>query len=301
MRKGLFLLIAVTSFWPALSAAHTLLAGILFANIAGSIWPEQRKTWMNYSLKTAVVLLAFGIAAQEAWQALEAGFIYTLLTITLALGAGWLLSKALGISGKQGSLISIGTAICGGSAIAAMAPLMKAKAEEISLSLAVVFILNAIALLTFPPIGNWLGLSQGAFGIWSALAIHDTSSVVGAASIYGSEALKTATTLKLARALWIIPLALGYTLINKSSGKLTFPWFILIYLVIIMLDLIFHWPAEVREVSHYLAKSLMKLSLFLVGNGLTLEVIRKTGTRSLSLGMLLWLLMIGASLALILF
>jgi uncharacterized integral membrane protein (TIGR00698 family) len=232
------------------------------------------------------------------------GFGFTLATIFGTLAAGMFLGRVLGVDRKTTSLISAGTAICGGSAIGAVAPAIEADREQISVALIAVFVLNAVALMTFPPMGRALGLSQQEFGLWAAIAIHDTSSVVGAAQAFGAEALAFATTIKLARALWIAPVALLMLLLHRKErtggrSKIAIPWFILLFLgaaaartyaPVTILPSVF-------DAGTNLGRAGMTVTLFLIGAGLTPRALRKVGSRPLLLGLLLWLAISALSLA----
>jgi uncharacterized integral membrane protein (TIGR00698 family) len=216
--------------------------------------------------------------------------LYTVIGITLTMIAGILLGRLFKVNTTTSTLISFGTAICGGSAIAAMAPVLKAKNEEIAVSLATVFTLNSVALLLFPEIGHLLHMSQKSFGLWSALAIHDTSSVVGAAASYGSEALAVGTTVKLTRALWITPVVLGFAYFKKSGQKATFPFFILGFVVAAIIRSLFPDFHVFWDGIAFGAKRLLVLTLFLIGAGLTKEVLKKVGFTSMMQGIVLWII-----------
>ncbi len=250
-------------------------------------------------LQVSIVGLGFGINLYEAATVGMEGFWLTVITIAVTLGVGWLAGKWLNINKNISLLISAGTAICGGSAIAAISPIVGAKDEEVTIALATVFVLNAVALIVFPLIGHALDLSQAKFGIWSAIAIHDTSSVVGAAQTFGHEALQIATTVKLGRALWIVPLALTIAFVLKKDKKVKFPYFILLFVAAMTLST---FSLQVHSLATWivpLSKKGMTLTLFLIGTGLTLSSIREVGTKPLIFGGGLWLLIIVLSLALI--
>lgn len=236
----------------------------------------------------------------EAAKAGKEGFVFTLSTILATLVAGIIIGKLFAIPKKTTLLIASGTAICGGSAIAAVAPVMEAKEEEISVSLATIFMLNAIALFIFPPVGHYLGLSQAKFGLWSAIAIHDTSSVVGAAAKYGEEALRIATTVKMERALWIIPLSLIMAFIFKSkNSKVNIPWFIFLFVGAMALNTYFPQLHNVSGWIVLIAKKGLTLTLFLIGAGLTRSALKNVGLKPLLLGVILWLFISAASLLVI--
>lgn len=274
---------------PHFSLAIGLLIGLTVGN------PIQKitKPVTKYLLQGCVVGLGFGMDFMKVVDAGKTGIIFTLITIFGALGLGLLLGKILKVSGKITYLISCGTAICGGSAIAAVSPAIDADEKEISMSMATVFTLNAIALLIFPYIGHLLGLSQHQFGLWSAIAIHDTSSVVGAAAAYGDEALTIATTIKLARALWIIPLVLITALVyGKKAGMASFPLFILFFVLASLANTYLHIPQEISKGIVSLSKSGLSITLLLIGANISVKNIRETGVKSLLLGFLLWLILL---------
>jgi uncharacterized integral membrane protein (TIGR00698 family) len=247
-----------------------------------------------------VVALGFGMNLHEVLKAGRSGFIYTALGISFALLAGLTLGKLLQVRGNSSFLITTGTAICGGSAIATIGPILQAHEEEMAVSLGTIFILNSIALLIFPPIGNALRLSQSQFGLWAALAIHDTSSVVGAATKYGPQALVIGTTVKLARALWIVPLALATAAIKRGNSKddagggksglrIQFPWFIAFFVLAAVLNT--YLPAFERPAKWLFTVGRLGLTatLFLIGSGISRATLKEVGWRPLLLGVLLWL------------
>lgn len=250
-------------------------------------------------LQVSIVGLGFGINLYEAATVGIEGFGLTVTTIAVTLGVGWLVGKWLNINKNISLLISAGTAICGGSAIAAISPIIEAKDEEMTMALATVFVLNAIALIVFPLFGHALDLSQTQFGIWSAVAIHDTSSVVGAAQAYGHEALQIATTVKLGRALWIVPLALTIAYALKKNKTVKFPYFILLFVAAMTLSTFSSQAHSMGTWVVPISKKGMTLTLFLIGTGLSISSIKKVGTKPLLLGVGLWLLIIVLSLTLI--
>jgi uncharacterized integral membrane protein (TIGR00698 family) len=234
---------------------------------------------------------------QKVVEAGRTGFVFTVVTIVGTLLLGFLLGRAMNISRTTSHLISSGTAICGGSAIAAVGPVVNATDEEMSVALGTVFILNSIALFIFPMIGHRLGMTQPQFGVWAAIAIHDTSSVVGAAAKYGAEALQIATTVKLTRALWIVPVTLATAFFFKrKSAKLTIPWFILWFVVASVLRTYIAAPAEVWSTLTMLARIGLTITLFLIGAGLSRKSIAAVGARPLILGILLWIAISSVSL-----
>ncbi len=241
-------------------------------------------------MQISVVGLGFGIGIMQVLREGGNSIVYTIIGIAFTIIVGRLLGKLLRVESNTSQLISFGTAICGGSAIAAMAPVIKAKDEEIAVSLATVFTLNAVALLLFPIVGHALQMSQESFGLWAALAIHDTSSVVGAASAYGAVALAVGVTVKLTRALWITPVVLGTALFTKSKQKIKFPLFILGFIVAAVIrSLVPDWSVVWDGIAAC-SRQLLVLTLFLIGSGLTREVLKRVGFAPLLQGVLLWLI-----------
>jgi len=229
----------------------------------------------------------------------RSGFVYTLFGIGFAMAAGILLGRVLLVAKEPAYLISTGTAICGGSAIAAVGPITGATDEEMAVSLGTVFVLNSVALLTFPAIGTALRLTQTQFGLWAALAIHDTSSVVGAAAKYGATALQVGTTVKLARALWIVPLALGTALVKHAKAKVQWPWFIALFCVAAVCSTYLPAGHGAYGVLSRVARLGLTATLYLIGTGLSLATLKQVGHRPLIQGVVLWLLISVVSLALI--
>ena len=269
-----------------------LFLGLAYALICGQGYPGTNKKMSKMLLQYSVVGLGFGMNLYESLASGRDGMLFTIISVVGTLVIGMLIGrKLLKVDKETSYLISSGTAICGGSAIAAVGPVIKAKPANMSVALAVVFVLNAIALFIFPTIGHWLGLSQQEFGTWAAIAIHDTSSVVGAGAAYGEEALKVATTIKLTRALWIIPLALATSLIFKSNDrKITIPWFILYFIIAILLNtfVLDSVPAFGAAVST-LARKCLTLTMFFIGASLSHDVLRSVGLKPLIQGILLWI------------
>lgn len=282
---------------PIISAPIALVLGFIVAEFIGNPFEEYTKKLTTYLLQISVVGLGFGMNVDDAMKAGKEGFIFTVISISTVLLLGFLLAKIFKIEKITGFLISAGTAICGGSAIAAISPVLKAKSNQISVALGVVFILNSVALLVFPAIGHALGLSQHQFGLWSAIAIHDTSSVVGAASKYGNEALQIATTVKLARALWIIPISLLTALFYKNSDqKIKIPWFIFLFVVAIVANT---YIPQLQIISPYIikiAKAGLTLTLFFIGAGLSVKIMKSVGTEPLIMAILLWIFISSTSL-----
>ena len=284
--KILFIILAALCFFPIVSPPIALFLGIIFVNIFGQVFNADKI--IKIVLQVSIIGLGFGINLKQALQAGSEGFLFTVFSITLIVVLGIVLGYIFRIDKIITQLISFGTAICGGSAIAAIAPILKADGKQTSVSLGIIFLLNALALFIFPEIGQYFHLSQNQFGIWSAIAIHDTSSVVGAASKYGHEALQTATTVKLARALWIIPISFVLSFLNKSGGKIKIPYFIGFFVLAILVNSYF--PA-IKEVTNYVvdfSKSSLKVALFLIGTGLSFQNLKNIGIKPLLLGIILW-------------
>lgn len=290
---------------PWVSAGEALFLGIIMAWLGTTPLEKYSEAVIRYSLQVAVVGLGFGINLQQALSAGRQGFFLTFFSILITLSLGIFLGRKLRLTTHTTFLIAAGTAICGGSAIAALAPLLAAKKEDISVSLGIIFLLNGLALFLFPWIGGHLHLSQHQFGLWSAIAIQDTSSVVAAAASYGSTALKIATTVKLERALWIIPVCLICLKLQKkehkiqmatesatgeSKQRIQIPWFILVFIAVIIMGAylpgIMH---PIGTVALPVAKKLLSVTLFFIGTGFTVKAIKKAGMRPLILGTLLWI------------
>lgn len=295
-RKIVFFLFLFACLTPYVSPPIALALGLTVAFTVGNPYPAQTKKTTKILLQASVVLLGFGMNLESVVKAGKDGILFTIATIFGTLALGFLLGRFLKIQDKTSALISSGTAICGGSAIAAVAPAIHADSEEISVSLGTVFILNSVALFAFPFIGRALDLNENQFGVWAAIAIHDTSSVVGAASRYGAEALQIATTVKLARALWIAPVALLFAFLyrSKTDGKKTrvaIPWFIFFFLLATVIRT--YAPLSVLpslfESPVMLAKTGLTVTLFLIGASLSRATLRKVGIKPLVQGILLWI------------
>lgn len=289
-REVIFVLALSLCLTPFLSPPLALLLGLLVAQFSGHPFLHLNHKATHVLLQVSVVGLGFGMNVHSAVQAGKEGIAFTIASIAGTLALGLLLGRFLKIEKKTSHLIACGTAICGGSAIAAMAPVIKAEEKQISIALGTVFILNSIALFLFPVIGRWLHLSQTQFGLWAAIAIHDTSSVVGAADKYGAEALQIATTVKLARALWIIPVALLTALFFKTGKqKIKIPYFIGLFVLAMMINT--YVPA-IQPASTFIvqmAKTGLTLTLFLIGAGLSKKVLKSVGLKPLLQGVVLWL------------
>ncbi|SIS37902.1 conserved hypothetical integral membrane protein [Zobellia uliginosa] len=287
--KITFLLMALIVFSGWVNSPTALMLGFGFTLFFNNPFKAYCHKAIHSFLKVSVVGLGFGMFLKETLETGKEGFILTFLSITLTVGLGFLLTKALKLDTKLGHLITSGTSVCGGSAIAAISPVINAKSKVISIALAVVFLLNSIALFVFPAIGHYLHLTQHQFGLWCAVAIHDTSSVIGASIGYGDEALRTATTVKLSRMLWIVPLSILSMLVFKTKGeKVKMPYFILLFIGAIILNSYHLVPATASLTIVSISKKLLILTLFLVGSTLSIEDLRATGTRPMVLAVLLW-------------
>lgn len=294
--------LAVLSLFPFISSATALVLGIIYAQIFENPYSKQTKKATGLLLKVAVVGLGFGMNVYSALAAGKEGFVLTIFSIFLTLILGFGLGKIFNIDKKISYLISSGTAICGGSAIAAVSPVIDADEKQISVALGIVFILNSVALLIFPPIGHALGLSQVDFGLWSAIAIHDTSSVVGAAAKYGDEALEVATTVKLARALWVIPIAFLSTMLFKNKGsKVKIPYFIGLFVLAMLANSYIPFIQPLGPYIVELSKAALTLTLFLIGTSLSFRTVKNVGAKPFIEGVLLWIFISVSSLAYILY
>lgn len=298
--KVIFILLFASCFTGFVSPPVALTAGIAFGLALAHPYARESRRRTPLLLQASVVALGFGMNLHAVLKAGSNGLLYTALGIAFAFSLGLGLGKLLEVQGTSSFLITAGTAICGASAIAAVAPILEADGEEMAVSLSSVFILNSIALLIFPPIGTWLHMSQTQFGLWAALAIHDTSSVVGAASKYGEQALMIGTTVKLARALWIVPLALA-TAAVKRKGKtaseenatggarapVKWPWFILLFCLAAVINT-YVPPAAHTHFLFTLGRLGLTATLFLIGSGISRATLKEVGWRPLAQGVLLW-------------
>ena len=292
---------SVFSSWVTPPVA--LFLGLTFALLCGQAYPKFNKKVSKKLLQYSVVGLGFGMNLHASLASGKEGMMFTIISVigTMLIGMfiGW---KVLKVNRDTSYLISSGTAICGGSAIAAVGPVIKAKDSDMSVALATIFVLNAIALFIFPVLGGWLELSQQEFGTWAAIAIHDTSSVVGAGAAYGEEALQVATTIKLTRALWIIPLALVTSVIFKNGGKkINIPWFIFWFIVAILLNTyVLDTVPEVGQAIAGIARKGLIITMFFIGASLSTDVLKAVGVKPLIQGVLLWVIISVSSLAYIL-
>jgi uncharacterized integral membrane protein (TIGR00698 family) len=289
LAKILFLLALGLSLTGIVSPPVALLSGIVLGLLFTNPYAQPSRTAARVLLQVSVIALGFGMNLHEVLKAGRSGFIYTALGITFAFLVGSALGKILQVRGNSSFLITTGTAICGGSAIAAIGPIVQANEEEMAVSLGTIFILNSVALLIFPPIGNALHLSQTQFGLWAALAIHDTSSVVGAATKYGPPALVVGTTVKLARALWIVPLALVTAAIKHHGARIQFPWFILFFVFAALANTYLPAQHSATKTFFTLGRFGLTATLFLIGTGISRATLKEVGWRPLLQGVLLWL------------
>jgi len=289
LAKILFITGLLLSFAGLVSPPLALTLGILFGLSFPHPYINESRGIARTLLQGSVVALGFGMNLQEVLKAGRSGFLYTALGITFALLLGLALGKLLRVRGNSSFLITAGTAICGGSAIAAVGPILQADGEEMAVSLGTVFILKSIALLIFPAIGGALHLTQTQFGLWAALAIHDTSSVVGATAKYGTQALVVGTTVKLARALWIVPLALVTAAIKHNRSRIQFPWFILFFLLAAVINTYVPAFSRVTPSLFTIGRLGLTATLFLIGSGISRATLKEVGWRPLLQGVLLWL------------
>lgn len=279
----------------AVSPALALFAGLVFAFVCTMPCPKFNKKSSKYLLQASVVGLGFGMNFVTAMKSGSEGMMFTIVSVIGVMCFGVLFGYWMHLQRKTAYLISSGTAICGGSAIAAVGPVLKANENEMAVSLGVIFILNAIALFIFPPIGHYFEMTQQQFGIWAAIAIHDTSSVVGAGQAYGPEACEIATLVKCTRALWIIPLAFATMLIFRDkTSKISIPWFIFLFVTAMLVNTYCGVPQEVSATIVYIAKKLLVITLFFIGASLSIKMIKSVGFKPLILAILLWII-IGVS------
>lgn len=310
MKRFIYIILILLIFFPfelipginiTISPAIALILGIIYALTLKCQCPVFNKKASKYLLQASVVGLGFGMNIHDSLQSGGQGMSFTIASVAGVMCIGVLIGYWLKISRKTAYLISSGTAICGGSAIAAVGPIIKANDEEMAVSLGVIFILNSVALLIFPPIGHLFDMSQSQFGTWAAIAIHDTSSVVGAGEAYGQEALQVATLIKLTRALWIIPLALATMLFFRNrSSKMSIPWFIFLFIIAMVIHTYCNLPESITQTLVWLAKKGLSVTLFMIGAGLSLKSIKSVGLKPLILALLLWLVISAGSLIVVL-
>ena len=288
--KIIFFLIIIIALFGFINSATALLFGFIFAIIFKNPFKNKSYKAIHLLLKIAVIGLGFGMFIKETITTSKQAFSLTFFSIILTVGLGILLTKVLKVDKKLGHLITSGTSICGGSAIAAISPVIKADSKSISIALGIVFLLNSIALFVFPAIGHLLHLSQEQFGLWCAIAIHDTSSVVGAALSYGDEALKIATTVKLSRTLWIIPLSiLSMFLFKTKEKKIKIPYFILLFVIAIIINSYHIIPVFITTEIVFYAKRILIITLFLVGTTISITDLKATGIKPIVLALSLWI------------
>jgi uncharacterized integral membrane protein (TIGR00698 family) len=295
----LFLAGAIASVTPFVGPPLALTLGLIFGLFVPHPFRVQSKRLTRTLLQASVVALGFGMNLHQVVAAGRSGFVYTAVGIVFVMLLGTALGRIFQVESTAAFLIAAGTAICGGSAIAAVGPIAGASDEEMSVSLGTIFLLNSVALLLFPAIGAALKLSQPQFGLWAALAIHDTSSVVGAAAKYGSVALVIGTTVKLARALWIVPMSVGTAAIKRSSAKIRWPWFILWFTVAAVLNTYIPAGAPVFLGLSALGRIGLTLTLYLIGSGISRATLKQVGFRPLLQGVVLWIVVASLSLWLI--
>jgi len=285
----IYLILAFFCLTPFVSAPIALFLGLVFALTLGSPFPAFNKKASKYLLQISVVGLGFGMNLLDSVKAGSDGMLFTLFSVVSVMLIGIMVGKWLNIGKIPSYLIASGTAICGGSAIAAVGPIAKANESEMLVSLATIFVLNAVALFLFPVLGHWLNLTQHQFGLWAAIAIHDTSSVVGAGATFGEEALKVATTVKLTRALWIIPLSVFTSFYFKSKGdKIVIPWFILFFIIAMIINTYLNIPKSITHEIVSVSRQSLTLTLFFIGAGLSRSTIKLVGIKPLVLGVTLW-------------
>ena len=274
-----------------ISAPIALLCGLIYAFAFENPFPKFNKKCSKYLLQVAVVCLGFNMNLQESLRSGSEGMMFTIVSVVGVMVLGVMLGYWLHINRKTAYLISSGTAICGGSAIAAVGPVLKADTDEMAVALGVIFILNSIALFIFPPLGHMLEMTETQFGTWAAIAIHDTSSVVGAGETYGELALQTATLIKLTRALWIIPLALATMFIFRDkTGKVSIPWFIFLFVAAMIFNTYVPMPEWFTSTMVWIAKRGMVVTLFMIGASLTFKMIKSVGAKPLMLAVALWII-----------
>jgi uncharacterized integral membrane protein (TIGR00698 family) len=300
MNKKVFFAGMIVAATGLISPAIALLTGLAFGLTLAHPFPSQSKRLAKILLQASVVALGFGMNLQEIIRVGRAGFLYTVMAISGVMLVGLGLGYLIQVSKKSAFLISAGTAICGGSAIAAVGPLAGANDEEMAVSLGTIFILNSIALFLFPFVGWALHMTQTQFGLWAALAIHDTSSVVGATARYGPTALAIGTTVKLARALWIVPLSVVTAVALKSKARIQLPWFILFFCLAAFLNSLFPAGKIAFGMLSRLGEIGLTITLFLIGTGLNRDSLARVGVRPLLQGLTLWILVGTSTLGLIL-
>jgi uncharacterized integral membrane protein (TIGR00698 family) len=301
MSKNIYFVALILAASGLVSPPMALLGGLIYGFTVAHPFRAESKRLATLLLQASVVALGFGMNLHEVLRAGQSGFVYTAISITVAMLMGLGLGHLIRVEKKSAFLISAGTAICGGSAIAAVGPIAEASEEEMGVSLGAVFILNSVALFLFPLLGHVFHMTQAQFGLWSALAIHDTSSVVGATAKYGATALAIGTTIKLARALWIVPLSFVTAISLKSTARIKWPWFILFFCLAALLNTLLPAFNATFGVLNHLGKIGLTVTLFLIGTGLNKETLKNVGLRPFFQGLVLWIVVGTGTLALILF
>ncbi|WP_315791230.1 YeiH family protein [Fischerella sp. JS2] len=307
-RKIVFLLAAGFCLTPWASPPIALMLGILLALTHENPFHRISRPAAKYLLEASVIMLGFGMNLAVVLKAGASGALFAVGSISATFILGYFLGKWLKIPIKASALISAGTAICGGSAIAAVSSVINAAESEISVAMGTVFVLNAVALFVFPPLGHVLHLTQAQFGTWSGIAIHDISSVVGAASHYGQSALYTATAVKLSRALWIVPISAAASYIfqrqQSKSGdvihKPQVPWFIGLFILASVVRTFIPEVASWSPVVTHVSEAGLTLTLFLIGAGLSQRMLKAVGWKPMLQGVLLWIFISATSLGVIL-
>jgi len=290
LSKAVYFFIIILALSGFINSPTALILGFIYSIVLDNAFRTYSHKAISYFLKISVVGLGFGMYIKESLETSREGLSLTIYSILLTVSLGLLLTKLLKIDLKLGHLITSGTAICGGSAIAAISPIIKAKSKSISIALGIVFLLNSIALFVFPAAGHYLNLTQEQFGLWCAIAIHDTSSVVGAAVGYGEEALRIATTVKLSRALWIIPLSIFSMLLFKSKQeKIKIPYFIILFIAAIVMNSYHLIPEPTTHFIVLISKRLLIITLFLIGSTISIEDLKYIGIKPVMLALALWL------------
>jgi uncharacterized integral membrane protein (TIGR00698 family) len=300
LSKYIFFLALILAASGYISPPIALIGGLVFGLSFTHPFNLESRQLSKFLLQLSVIGLGFGMDLHQVIEAGRSGFVYTAASILITLSLGWLLGRSLKVGKRVSYLISAGTAICGGSAIAAIAPITTATEEEIAVSLGTVFLLNSVALFAFPAIGEALQMTQTQFGLWAALAIHDTSSVVGASTKFGVIALAVGTTVKLARALWIVPLSVATSIANKSKARIQWPWFILFFCLAAVANTYLPIFQNLYPELKHLGVLGLTVTLFLIGTGLSKKTLAEVGVRPLLQGVILWIIIASASLALIL-
>ena len=299
LHKPTFILLLALCMTPFIGAGSALVLGAIFAITLGNPFSELSQQASKVMLKLAVVGLGFAVDFNEVIEVGRSSLVLTIVSITAIIGLGEILTQVFKLNRNTGVLISFGTAICGGSAIAAMAPVIKAKDHEVAVALGIVFLLNGVGLLLFPAIGHYFELTQQQFGLWAALAIHDTSSVVGASATYGAVALSIATTVKLTRAMWIIPYTAVAGVFMRSDEKASIPLFIVGFLLAALINTYMPSFSSTWELINSAAKQLLVVTLFLIGSGLSLSVLKQAGIKPFLMAITLWVIVSSTILLLI--